>query len=51
MNEIVNNFLLAGDKYIPEMHLRQLEFTCGECGERIQKFKENNIKDIFIKMN
>ena len=23
MNEIVNKFLLAGDKSIPEMHLRQ----------------------------
>ena len=27
MNEIVNMFLLAGDKFMPEMHLRQLEFT------------------------
>ena len=24
---MVNNFLLAGDKFMPEMHLRQLEFT------------------------
>ena len=23
MNEIVNKFLLAGDKFMPEMHLRQ----------------------------
>ena len=23
MNEIVNTFLLAGDKFMPEMHLRQ----------------------------
>ena len=27
MNEIVNNFLLAGDKCIPEMHLKQPGFT------------------------
>ena len=27
MNEIVNKFLLAGDKLMPEMHLRQLGFT------------------------
>ena len=27
MNEIVNNFLLAGDKFMPEMHLRQPGFT------------------------
>ena len=26
MNEIVNKFLLAGDKLMPEMHLRQAEF-------------------------
>ena len=43
MNEIVNKFLLAGDKFIPEMHPR---FTYSACGsftknkERIQKFKE-----------
>ena len=46
MNEIVNNFSLAGDKFMPEMHLRQPEFTYSACGpftknkERIQKFKE-----------
>ena len=27
MNEIVNNFLLAGDKFMPEMHLKQHGFT------------------------
>ena len=46
MNEIVNKFLLPGDKSIPEMHLRQPRFTYSACGpftrtnERIQKFKE-----------
>ena len=44
MNEIVNKFLLAGDKFVPEMHLRQSRFTYSACGsftkERIQKFKE-----------
>ena len=46
MNEIVNKFLLAGDKVMPEMHLRQPGFTYSACGpftknkERIQKFKE-----------
>ena len=46
MNEIVNRFLMAGDKFIPEMHLKQPTFTCSACGtftknkERIQKFKE-----------
>ena len=48
MNEIVNEFLLEGDKFMPKMHLRQPEFTYIACGpftkkknkERIQKFKE-----------
>ena len=46
MNEIVNKILLTGEKFIPEMHLRQSGFTCSVCGpstknkERIQKFKE-----------
>ena len=46
MNEIVNNFLLAGDKFMLEMHLRQPGFTYSACGpfaqskEKIQKFKE-----------
>ena len=45
MNEIINTFLLAGDKFMPEMHLRQPGFTYSACGpftknkERIQKFK------------
>ena len=46
MNEIVNNFLLAGDKFMPVMHLKQQEFTYSAYGpftknkEKIQKFKE-----------
>ena len=46
MNEIVNNFLLAGDKFMPAMHLRQPQFVYSAGGsftknkERIQKFKE-----------
>ena len=27
MNEIINKFLLAADKFMPEMHLRQPGFT------------------------
>ena len=26
MNEIINKFLLADDKFMPEMHLRQPQF-------------------------
>ena len=45
MNELVNKFLLAGDKLVLEMHLRQPGFTYSTCGpftkkQRIQKFKE-----------
>ena len=46
MNEIANKFLLAREKFMPEMHLRQLGFTYSVCGpftenkERIKKFKK-----------
>ena len=46
MIEIINKFLLAGDKFMPEMHLKQPEFTYSACGSftkskgGIQKFKE-----------
>ena len=32
MNPIVNNFLLAEDEFMPEMHLRQPGFTYSACG-------------------
>ena len=44
MNQIVNTFLLAGDKFMSEIHLRQLGFTFSACGpftknkQRSQKF-------------
>ena len=47
MNEIVNKLLLSGDKFMPEMHLKQPRVTDTACGpftknkERIQKFKES----------
>ena len=46
MNNISNKFLLAGDKFMPEMHLRQPQFVYSACGpftrhkERIRKFKQ-----------
>ena len=57
MDEIINNFLLAGDKFVPEMHLRQPEFTYSACGpftknkEKIQKIKKQEIHNIFFKTN
>ena len=43
MTEIVNNFLLTGDKFIPEMHLKQPGFTYSAC----RPFTEN--KEIILK--
>ena len=46
MNEIVNKFLLVGDKFMPEMHIKLPGFTYSACGsfnknkERVQNFKE-----------
>ena len=46
MNDVINKFLLAGNKFMPEMQLKQLEFTYSACGpftktkERIPKFKK-----------
>ena len=46
MNDIINKLLLAGDKFMPEMHLKQPEFSYSACGpitknkERMQKFKQ-----------
>ena len=43
MNNVINKFLLAGDKFMPEMHLRQPQFVYSACGpftrhkERIKK--------------
>ena len=51
MNEIINKFLLAGDKFMPEMHLMQPGFTYIACGpftknkERIEKFMKTGNTD------
>ena len=55
MSNIINKFLLAGDKFMPEMHLRQPQFTNSACGpftkhkQRIQKFKETGDKNYIYK--
>ena len=53
LNEIVNTFLLAGDKFMPEMHLKQLVLV-----DRLQKTKKEfknlqkqEIQTIFTKLN
>ena len=54
MNKIINKFLLTGDKFMSELHLKQLRFTCSACGaftkhrQRIQKFRETgNLKHLY----
>ena len=48
MNNIINKFLLAGDKFMPELHLRQPQFVYSVCGpftrhkERIKEFKRTD---------
>ena len=57
MNEIVNKFLLVGDKFMPEMHLKQSGFTYSACGpftknkERIQKSKKTGDTSYITNMN
>ena len=55
MNEIINKFSLAGDKFMPEMNLRQPLFTYSACGpftkkkERIEKFMQTDNTDFIYK--
>ena len=54
MNKIINKYLLTGDKFMPEFHLKQLAFTYSACRpftknrERIQEFRETgNLKPLY----
>ena len=55
MIEIVNTFLLAGDKFMPEMHLKAPGFTYSACGpftknkERTEKFMQTGYTDFIYK--
>ena len=55
MNEIINTFLLVGDKLMSEMHLRQPGFTYSACGplaknkKRIEKFVQSGNTDFIYK--
>ena len=54
MNEIVNTFLLSGDKSMPEIYLKQPGFTYSACGpftkskEKIQKLTKNRRYEIYL---
>ena len=56
MNEIVSKFLSVGNKFMPEMHLKQPGFTYSACDpfvikneKRIKKFKETENTDFIYK--
>ena len=57
MSDIVNNFLLAGDKFMPEMHLKLPGFTYSACGsftkakKEFKNLKKQEIRIIFTKTN
>ena len=57
MNEIVNKFLLAGDKFMPEMHLKQRDLVIVLVDHKLKTKKEfrnlkkQEIQTIFIKIN
>ena len=54
MNEIVNKFLLAGDKFKPEMHIKHPQVIYSACGpftkgkEIIQKLKTKKKQEFHI---
>ena len=57
MKNVINKFLLADDKFMPEMHLRQPRFVYSACGpftrhkERIKEFKHTGDTRYIYKMN
>ena len=57
MNALVNKILLAGDKVMPDMHLKQSGFTYSAQGpftkqkKKIKKLKKQEIREILIKTN
>ena len=57
MNKTVNKFLLADNKFMPEIQLKQPEFTYSACGifiktnKQFRNLKKQEIQTIFTKMN
>ena len=57
MNKIISRFLLAGDKFMPEMHLKQPGFTHSACDhllkikKEFRNLKKQEIQAVFTKMN
>ena len=57
MNNVINKFLLAVDKYMPEMHLRQPRFVYSaavfllDIRKELKHLSKRVIRVIFIEMN
>ena len=55
MNNLINKFLLVGDKFMPEIHLRQPQLTFSACGPGMKKefksLKKLAIQIMCSKMN
>ena len=58
MNQVINKFLLAGDKFMPEMHVKQPQFVYSACGpftrhkgRNKQSLNKQVIRIIFIEMS
>ena len=51
MDEIVNKFFLDGDKFMPEMHLKQPGFSHSTCGPFTKNKERIGNTVLFIKMN
>ena len=57
MNNVINKFLLAGDKFMTEMHLRQPQFAIvlvdllPDIKKELKNLNKLVIRVIFIEMN
>ena len=55
MNKIVNKFLVVGNRFMAEMHLKQPGFTQSACGpftknkERIERFMQTGNTDFIYR--
>ena len=54
MNETVDNFLLVGDKFMPERYVKQTGFTYSACGPftknkgRTEKFMQTGNTNFYV---
>ena len=57
MNKVINKFLSIGEKFMPELNLKQPWFPYNVCGsfrkyrERVKKFRETGNLKRYIEMN